>query len=446
MTKMRTALSLVLTAVILAATLPGSASAKPLVRCDLALDKEVLPAGSPQKAVIRVSLDVPVVPRENERPPVNLSLVLDRSGSMAGSKIEKAKEAAIEALRRLGPRDLFSLVVYDHQVQTLVPPQSARNTEWIEARIRSIGPGGNTALFGAVSQGAAEVRRNIDGPYVHRLILLSDGLANVGPSSPVDLARLGAALLKEEISVTTIGIGTDFNEDLMTQLAAKSDGNHYFVESSLDLPRIFAAELGDVLTVAARKVVVKIEVSDQVRPLRIIGREGRIRGNRVEIQMNQLYGGQNKYALLEVEVPAAEPEQTMELAQAFCTYENALTAKVEKSTTRATVRFSKSFTDVRRSANKEVQKSVVENEMAVARDRALTLYNEGKAEEAAQQLRESSQMLQQDNKELGFSDLAGEAAALEAEAEEFKNSDLSSPRKKQIRSESYKVRSQQKDY
>ena len=86
-----------------------------------------------------------------------------------------------------------------------------------------------------------------------------DGLANVGPASPDDLGRLGASLMKEHISVSTIGLGTDYNEDLMTKLSGQSDGNSYFAETSDDLPGIFTKELGDVLSVVASKVSVKRE-------------------------------------------------------------------------------------------------------------------------------------------------------------------------------------------
>lgn len=434
---------------LLATLLPAApALAKPLVGCDLSLDRTVLPAGQTQVTVIKINLDVPVIPVEVARPPVNLALVLDRSGSMSGEKIAKAREAAITALRRLGPQDLFSLVVYDHTVQTLVPPQSAANSEWIEARIRSIDTGGNTALYGAVSQAAAEVRKNLDSRYVHRVVLLSDGIANVGPSAPEDLARLGAALIKEGISVTTIGIGNDFNEDLMTQLAARSDGNHYFVESSRDLPRIFAAELGDVLSVAARQVVIEVICPKGVRPLRIIGREGRIRDNRVEIHLNQLYGGQEKYALIEVQVEAGRENERKQIADVRCSYENALTRKPESSQAVAQVRFSKRQEEVRASASKPVQKALVENELAEARDQALDLYNAGRKEEAVRQLQEKSEEISSRNQALGFSDLAQEAAsALEGDAGSFAAPAPMAPaEKKSIRSESYKVRQQQKDY
>ncbi|HAD03250.1 MAG: hypothetical protein A2091_08280 [Desulfuromonadales bacterium GWD2_61_12] len=432
---------------LLAAVLPALAlAAAPAVRVQVSLDRPQLPAGSPQTAVIKVALDAPARPGDGERPPINLTLVLDRSGSMAGEKLERARAAVIEALRRLGPRDIFALVTYDHSVETVVPAQPASNSEWIEGRIRGIAAGGNTALFAGVSQGAAEVRKHLAGPYIHRIILLSDGLANVGPSTPDDLGRLGGALLKEGISVTTVGVGTDFNEDLMTRLAARSDGNHYFVAESRDLSRIFASELGDVLSVVARKVIIEIECPPTVRPLRIIGREGRISGQRVEVGMNQLYGGQQKYVLIEVETPAGRPQQTLELARVRTTYENSRTAKAETANARAMASFTASATEVRRSASPEVYQAVVENEMAAARDKALDLYNSGKREEAAQELKDTSATLQQKGEAAGLGAVAAPAAALSQEADEFQKEDLSSARKKEIRSESFKSRTQQKDY
>lgn len=426
--------------------LPSAAAAQPAVRCTVTPDREALPSGSTQTVVIKVALDAAPVPSDRERPPVNLALVLDRSGSMGGDKIARAREAAIEALHRLGGRDRFSVVAYNHRVETLVPSTTTEDTSWIEDRIRGIRADGNTALFGAVSQGAAEVRKHLDGPYVHRVILLSDGLANVGPSTPRDLGRLGTALGKEGISVTTVGVGTGFNEDLMTRLAGASDGNHYFVESSRDLPRIFAAELGDVLSVVARRVTVEVEVPDGVRPLRIIGREGRILGNRVELQMNQVYGGQQKFALVEVEVPATAPDQTLELAVARCSYDNALTQVRERGTATTRVRFTPRPEEVRRSADRGVQEDVVKNRMAEARDQALDLYNAGRKDEAAKELRQVGQVLEEQAAALGLDDLADEAKTLDRDAAEFEAEELDAVRKKSLRSESYRVRSQQQSY
>jgi Ca-activated chloride channel family protein len=424
----------------------AAASRVEKVTCRVELDRGILPAGASQRAVVKVSLDAPLLREKAERPPVNLAIVLDRSGSMSGGgKLEKAKEAAIAALRRLGERDLFSLVIFDHEVETLVPPQSAGNTEWIESRINSIRSRGNTALFGGVSQGAAEVRKHLEGRYVSRILLLSDGQANVGPSQPEDLGRLGAALMKEHIAVTTIGVGTDYNEDLMTKLAQNSDGNTYFVESSSDLPRIFAAELGDVLNVFAREVRLEIEFSDGVRPVRIIGRDGRLDDRKVEIRLNQLYGGQAKYALVEVEVSAGAPRDVRKLASARCSYENLVSRQAERAEAEANVRFSDSAPEVTRSVNVSVQKDMAYNILAEARDEAIQQADKGERVKAAATLRAAGAKVQAQASAYNINDDAlnkdADGAAQAAAAIETHGLDNMS--RKAMRTDSYQMRNQQ---
>ena len=415
------------------------------VICRVEVDRSVLPVNGPQKAVVKVTLDAPPPPETRERPAVNLAIVLDRSGSMSGSKLEKAKEAAIEALRHLGPQDIFAVVVYDHNVQTVVPAQSAGNMEWIEARIRKIRPGGNTALFGGVSQGAAEVRRNLGGGYVHRIILLSDGLANVGPSSPQDLGRLGAALIKENISVTTVGVGVDYNEDLMTSLSQSSDGNSYFVESSFDLPRIFTSELGDVLNVVAKKVQLIIEFSDGVRPLKIIGRQGRIRGRQVELYLNQLYGNQEKYALLEVEISGGRSGENKEIAFARVTYENPFTRRNEQATGRAFARFSQDRNEVRRSTNVRVYREYQLNLNAMAKDKAISLSDEGRKKEAVDELKRSARKLREAGQEFDDDRMLDQAEEMEAQAAEIETKGMTKKRRKILRTESFQMKTQQRN-
>lgn len=414
----------------------------PEVACRVEVDRGVLPAETATKAVIKVTLDAPPADRR-ERPPVNLCLVLDRSGSMSGDKIERAKDAALEAVRRLGEKDMVSLVIYDHEVETLVPAQSAANVEWIESRIRSITSRGNTALYGGVSQGAAEVRKHAGDRYVSRIILLSDGLANVGPSSPDDLARLGTSLMKEGISVSTVGVGTGYNEDLMTRLAQSSDGNTYFVADSDDLPRIFAAELGDVLSVVARDVTVEITCEDGVRPLRIIGRDGRIDGQQVELRLNQLYGGQQKYALLEVEVSASASDAVRQLAQARVNYDNALTAQRARADAAVGVRFSARTEEVDQSVNVPVQTEVLRNEAAEARDEAVRRSDAGRPAEAAQVLRMQAEELKSFGDRYAAPAAFREAEALNAEADRVQAGGYDQSTRKAARASSWQTKSQQ---
>ena len=241
------------------------------VELTVAVCHPLIIASQKQTAYVKVGLTGVPVTEARERAPVNVAIVLDRSGSMAGQKLEQAKEAAIQAIARLERNDIVSVVAYDDTIQVLMPATRARNKEEIFQAIRRLRPGNTTALFAGVSKGAAEIRKFLETNQVNRVVLLSDGLANVGPSSSAALASLGASLAKEGISVTTLGLGLDYNEDLMVALARASDGNHAFVENAVDLTRIFGFEFKDVLSAVARDVQITITCAPDVRPVRVLG-------------------------------------------------------------------------------------------------------------------------------------------------------------------------------
>ncbi|MBI1310387.1 VWA domain-containing protein [bacterium] len=291
-------------AAVVALTGAGEAAAKgPRLGLDVSPANGVLKAGKKQTTFVRVGLDGFKLERKQERSPVNLAIVLDKSGSMQGHKIEQARKAAIDAIGLLGPNDIVSVVTYDSTVSVLVPATKLTEPASVIAKIQSIRPGGNTALFAGVSKGAAEVRKFLDREHVNRVILLSDGLANEGPSSPGELAALGASLLKENISVTTLGLGLGYNEDLMTQLALQSGGNHHFVEDATQLVAVFRSEFDDVLSVVAQEVDVKITIPEGIRPVRVLGNEADINGQKIVTRIAQIYSEQDRYLVLELEIP-----------------------------------------------------------------------------------------------------------------------------------------------
>ncbi|WP_320041779.1 VWA domain-containing protein [uncultured Desulfobacter sp.] len=441
-----TAAAIFIVSIFMVTQVPGISQAKSApdrVTCRVETDRSVLPAGDPQNVILKISLDAPTVPENTTRPRVNIALVMDRSGSMGGTKIQMAKAAAMEALSRLGKDDVFSLVTYDTEVTTRVPAQKVKETGSIIRAIKSIEAGGNTALFGGVSQGAAEIRKNVEGDYVNRVVLLSDGIANVGPSNPSDLGRLGAGLFKENISVTTVGVGTDYNEDLMAQLAQKSDGNTYFAESGRDLPRIFAAELGNVLNVVAKQVVVTITLPSGIEPVEIIGREGRIRGNRIELAMNQLYGGQEKFALVEVRMDGQKDGSSVKIAKADVSYQDPFSMKTLGAQAEATARFSLNKAKIEASTNAQVVKDYQLNLNALAQEKAIELSDQGKTKEAAQKLRQSAAALRgfagKYNDEQAFE----EAQESEIQADVLETQGMSKKSRKALRTKSYQMKNQQ---
>ena len=430
---------------------PGFAKKKktpffPQVKLKVELDRKILPAGKTERAVLKVSLEPEQVIREEaNRPPVNLALVLDRSGSMSGDKIVQAKEAAIQAIRRMGAKDRISIVAYSNHAETIASAQSAKDAEKLVNLVRQLKANGGTALFAGVNQGAAELRKNLEGEYFNRIILLSDGLANQGPSSTEDLVRLGRALVKEDISVSTVGLGSGYNEDLMAGLAREGQGNLYFAETSKELPGIFDAEIGDALNVVARHATLRIELETGVRPIRLIGRQGVIRENHVEIEINQLYGGQEKFALLEVEVPAGKAKEKKNLARIVAKFKAAENGAVISRKTTVSCAFSEREKEVAASINEKVVVAYVDNEVAEAKDAAIALADEGRHEDAVKKLKKLCLTIDSRNATWESSSVNAKNQQFLSELEELqKDNGLTNKNRKAWRSSNYQIQSQQK--
>ena len=162
-------------------------------------------------AYMRLSLKTLAAQERDDRPPINVAIVIDKSGSMSGARIEAAKDAAHVALERLGSDDIVSLVSYNHRVQVLAPAArlgTARDE--IERAIDRLRVDGTTALYAGTKEGGKQVETFLSDTNVNRVVLISDGLANVGPSKPYQLAKLGQQLASKGISVTTIGLGLNY--------------------------------------------------------------------------------------------------------------------------------------------------------------------------------------------------------------------------------------------
>jgi Ca-activated chloride channel homolog len=431
-------------AAVLAVWFGGIAAAEAAsgVRLGVTLSNPVVMTGGRQRDYLKVSLTGYAPQATTRRPPANVALVLDRSGSMQGDKIEKAREAALVALDMLDSRDVLSVVVYDDTVTVLVPATPLENKTRIARAIRSIEPGDMTALFAGVSKGAAELRKYLADERVNRVILLSDGLANVGPDTPGALGDLGASLRKEGISVTTIGLGLGYNEDLMVRLAASSDGNHAFVESSDDLVRIFAAEFRDIMNVVAREVTVEISCRGGVKPVRVIGRDADIVGQRVILDMNQLYGNQEKYLILEVELPSGQSGASLPVADVQVRYGDLVSRATATANGSVSVAYTDSARTVETTADKEALVDVVQQVAAEKTDEAVKLRDEGKVEEAKTLLEANAQYLQSSADALAAPALQQGAAAASRAASNLDDESWGAERKK-MRSEQYGIQNQQ---
>jgi Ca-activated chloride channel family protein len=404
----------------------------------------IVPAGKTSTTYVQISLKGLPRPVQTVRADVNMAIVLDKSGSMQGRKIQHAKQAAIKAVQMLGPNDIVSVVTYDTTVHVLVPATKASDRHNIINAINQIQAGGSTALFGGVSKGAYEVRKFISDKRVNRVILLSDGLANHGPSTPGELGALGRSLGSEGITVSTIGLGLDYNEDLMTQLAMNSDGNHMFAETPEDVARAFEAELGDVLSVVAQEVSIVFNCADGVRPIRVLGRDAEISGQRMQLSMNQLYNEQTKFVILEVEVPATSKDISRQVGVARIEYTDMQTQTRARQEHALIVRAgSQNLVD--ESEHKSIMASVIHMQAVENNKKALALRDKGQVEEAKEVLISNTDFLDENARKYESEKLKDYGASNRAQVKQFDQDDASFKKnRKMIVEEQHVIQMQQK--
>ena len=437
--------TIALTILSLGLAVPAAASpesGRNRVKLDVAIGKAVVAAHTAQKNYLKIGLEGFEPQGARHRSPVNLSIVLDRSSSMSGQKIKRAKEAALMVVDRLTADDILSVVAYDSTVEVLIPATKVRDRAGIAARIRQLRPRGSTALFAGVSKGIEEVRKFLDEQRVNRVILLSDGQANVGPSSPNELGRLGAAAGKQGIAVSTIGLGLGYNEDLMARLAERSDGNHGFAESADDLATLFTAELGDVLSVVAQEVVIKVRMNEGVTPVRVLNRGGDIHGQDVLLKLNQIYAKQQKYFLLEVNLPVGVDGQSMPVADVEVSYGNLVSKKTDRLKGQVAVAYSKDAARVARAENQDVMVEVVEAIAVNTNADAVALRDQGRIKEAEKSLLDNAAFLRSKAREYQSSRLDSYGATNESDAKNLGGASWKKQRKV-MRKAQHKLKRQQ---
>ncbi len=373
----------------------GCLQAQSRVRVYADTDKPLVLSDRAERVIVKVGIEGLRVPVMSERIPLNVAIVLDKSGSMASDrKMENARRGATEIVERLGEGDIISLIVYDNHPRVVIPAQRVKDKDALIETISTIYAGGSTALYGGVTLGAVQVRRNISWKYINRIILLSDGLANVGPQSTGELARLGRSLGGEGITVTTIGVGLDYNEDLMTALAARSGGNSYFASSGHELPKIFAEEIGEAMTVVARDIRIRLRCPDGMRPIGIVGREGELEGQTMSVTVGELYGENTKFALFEVEVPANEAGKHLEIAQVAVEYSDPYTNEKSEDNLSVAVTYERDEDAVRSEQDKVITKEAALAKASEAKREAVGLADKGRYEAAAGVLRANALVLE----------------------------------------------------
>jgi Ca-activated chloride channel family protein len=259
----------------------------------------------------------PPAPAAALRPPLSLSLVIDRSGSMGGRKLEVTRRCASFLIERLGAADRLSIVDYDSTVRLLAPlVEVGPNREFLLASIGSITPGGQTNLSGGWLKGVETLQGQPDaagdqpgtiGPQ-RKVLLLSDGHANVGITGSFELSQLARGTREEHgISTTTVGFGDGFDEGLMTAMADAGNGSAHFAETPDDAPSIFAGEFDDLVSLVAQNVSVEIRPTDRVEVLSVLNDfPSVVVEGGVQLQLGDAYGEERRRVVFQLHVPSLD--------------------------------------------------------------------------------------------------------------------------------------------
>ena len=255
-------------------------------------------AGKPTTINILITIETPAVAARTVRDPVAVSLVIDRSGSMdSARKLDYAILAGKSLVRSLDNDDHFALVTYDDKVNVLYPLGRITDKERIYRLLDKIQPGGYTFLSGGLEKGIEQFTKS-ELRGVRRVILLSDGLANQGVTNAERVAAIGNAARRQGVNVSTIGLGLDYDEDLMQLLAQRGGGQYYYVKNSEDLPSIFQRELSLANTAYTRELKARLALSPLVTDSKIYGYSTDINKNEIQVEMSDFSSSEKRQILL----------------------------------------------------------------------------------------------------------------------------------------------------
>ena len=395
---------------------------------------------------LSVCLNVPSV-ENTKRKPLNLSIVLDRSGSMEDEKkMDYAKKALRSLIDELNDDDIFSLVVYDDNIDVVRSASKVRNKQSIKSLLNEIEPRGSTNLGGGMMEGFQQVEKNLDKEYTNRVILLSDGLANMGITDPYQLQKIARKYRAKSISLTTMGVGLDYNENLMVGLSESGGGNYYFIEHPTSLASIVKKEFSLLSSLVAHNATIELKLGKNVRVKDVIGYEYDSNDGKCNIPLGDLYGNDKKEFTIELEIPKGE--------KSFAAVEGVLNFESKKFSSGQnfsnTISYNNDAAVREKNTNWDIQAKVDIAQSTRKVENAMKAMDEGRMDDAEQELKSANQAL---SAAPSMSNASGEGAAMMKEQlsrlrsykDALKNDDARKA-KKSIQYENYNTQKKNNNY
>jgi Ca-activated chloride channel family protein len=338
------------------------------------------------------------------RPPLNAALVIDRSGSMSGDKIRYAKTAAKDFIRAMRAGDRIALITYSNDAELVVPSTSLTEESQMQAieAVDRIVPSGMTYLSGGLLLGRDQVLGHAGEGRVNRIILISDGIANVGITDPNELSRLAEDLRERDISVSAMGVGLDFNEDVMMRIADRGGGNYYYIRDAHRMAQAFQSEFGSLAGTVARKPEIRLYLAPGVRVQSVHGYPFEQRGNEVRVRLSDIPGGARRKVVVSLKAPTQEIG-VRPLANVAFEYEPP-GGRRESARAQVLAEVTPDLYRATRSVDPYAMKEASRAEAADALHRSMIQYERGDAAGAARELQATQQRIKDRAKRYRFDD------------------------------------------
>ncbi|MDB5098822.1 MAG: hypothetical protein JWM80_3243 [Cyanobacteria bacterium RYN_339] len=344
------------------------------------------------------------------RQALNVSFVFDHSGSMYGDKIDYTRVAAEHFIDELGAQDLFSLVAFDSQVSTPIAPAFAVDKEAMKLRVEGLQPGSATNIDGGLDAGYKAVRSNYKVDKINRVVLMTDGEANVGITDPDALAARAAAQAADGVTTSAIGVGLDFNEAFLKQVADAGKGSFYYANTREAALNAFVGEVQALQRIVAKGVKLDIQLADGVKLVQVYGHTAKTSGQSLNVDSNDLITAQSKVILLELDVPAGALGATQALASVAVDFDDVPFGGHKQALAAAAVTYSDDAAAIAAARDGKIASSVIVLQTASQLIRAAQLLDNGQEAQAKDELAKQYEIVVAKGEELADADLKNEAA------------------------------------
>lgn len=258
---------------------------------------------SAPEAVLQIGFSTALASDRSQLPPINLALVIDKSGSMADSdKLSKVKEALLTLVNQLRETDTLSIVVFDSEAEVLRPAREVGDREEVRRLIRRIEPGSSTNIHAGLVLGYKEALKHYRREGTNRVVLLTDGIANQGVTDPAQIARDSLSFNDRGVDLSTIGVGLDLNKDLLRDLAKSGRGLFHFVADTQDIEKVFLREVQSLVAPVASEPNLAVEFGPGLELAQVYGYEPERAAGGLKIKLDNMNQGLTQVVLLRFKV------------------------------------------------------------------------------------------------------------------------------------------------